>query len=99
VEVLAGHLRLADCLDRSHRQIVRGLEVVGRGGTLRVKCDVTADPALEIWAAPRRAELLERALGGVKITVEAAPVEEDAGAPPLADDAALALTPLPATEP
>jgi exopolyphosphatase/guanosine-5'-triphosphate,3'-diphosphate pyrophosphatase len=79
VEVLAGHLRLADSLDRSHRQIVRGLEVIGRGDTLRVKCDVTADPALEIWAAPRRAELLERTLG-VKIKVEAGPVDEGAPA-------------------
>jgi hypothetical protein len=52
---------------------VRGLEVSGRGGTLRVKCDVTADPALEIWAAPRRAQLLERVLG-VAIKVEAAEV-------------------------
>jgi hypothetical protein len=44
-----------------------------------VKCDVTADPALEIWAAPRRAELLERALG-VTIRVEAGPVDEGAPA-------------------
>src|SRR6185369_15922911 len=94
MEVLAGHLRLADSLDRSHRQIVRGLEVSGRGDTLRVKCDVTADPALEIWATPRRAELLERALG-VKIKVEAGEVAEDAAAVnPAAsatDDAAAAV--------
>ena len=87
-EVLAGHLRLADSLDRSHRQIVRSLEVSGRGDTLRVKCDVTADPALEIWAAPRRAELLERALR-VKIKVGAGEVAEDAAAAlATADDSA-----------
>ena len=40
---------------------------------------MTADPALEIWAAPRRAELLERALG-VTIKVEAGEVAEDAAA-------------------
>jgi exopolyphosphatase/guanosine-5'-triphosphate,3'-diphosphate pyrophosphatase len=79
VAILAGHLRLADSLDRSHRQIVRGLEVSGRGDTLRVKCDVTADPALEIWAVPRRAELLERTLG-VKIKVEAVEVAPDVSA-------------------
>jgi len=99
VEVLAGHLRLADSLDRSHRQIVRGLEVSGRGDTLRVKCDVTADPALEIWGAPRRAELLERALG-VKIRVGAGEVKEDTAMPailPATDDAAVAAEALGAT--
>ena len=92
VEMLSGHLRLADSLDRSHRQIVRGLEVAGRGDTLRVKCDVTADPALEIWAAPRRAELLERTLG-VRIRVEAGQVKEDAATPAVlaaTDDATVA---------
>jgi hypothetical protein len=59
---------------------------------------VTADPALEIWAAPRRAELLERVLG-VKIKVEAGPVQEDPAATTSTDDAALVLAPLPATEP
>ena len=99
VEVLAGHLRLADSLDRSHRQIVRGLEVSGRGDTLRVKCDVTADPALEIWGAPRRAELLERALG-VRIRVGAGEVKEDTAMPailPATDDAAVAAEALGAT--
>jgi exopolyphosphatase/guanosine-5'-triphosphate,3'-diphosphate pyrophosphatase len=72
VEVLAGCLRLADALDRSHRQIVRGVQVSSRGRALRVRLDVTADPALEVWGAPRRAELLERVLD-VSITVAAAP--------------------------
>jgi exopolyphosphatase/guanosine-5'-triphosphate,3'-diphosphate pyrophosphatase len=80
VEVLAGHLRLADALDRSHRQIVRGLQVGGRGRTLRVRCDVSADPALELWAVPRRAELLERVLG-MTIKVEAVVREEAVPAP------------------
>lgn len=63
VEVLAGHLRLADALDRSHRQIVHGLKVSGRGNALRVHCEVAGDPSLELWAVPRRAELLESTLG------------------------------------
>ncbi|HUG54616.1 MAG TPA: Ppx/GppA phosphatase family protein, partial [Vicinamibacteria bacterium] len=72
VEVLAGHLRLADALDRSHRQIVRGLRVSGRGRVLRVELDVTADPALELWAVPRRGALLEKVLG-VSVKVKTAP--------------------------
>ena len=40
---------------------------------------MTADRALEIWDAPRRAELQERAMG-VTIKVEAGEVAEDAGA-------------------
>jgi exopolyphosphatase/guanosine-5'-triphosphate,3'-diphosphate pyrophosphatase len=75
VEVLAGLLRLADALDRSHRQIVRGVEVGGRGRTLRIRCEVTADPALELWGVPRRAELLERVLD-VTVKVEAASAGE-----------------------
>ncbi len=75
VEVLAGYLRLGDALDRSHRQIVRALQVSARGSRLRVHLDVTADPALEVWGAPRRAELLERMLG-MTIHVEAGDAPE-----------------------
>jgi exopolyphosphatase/guanosine-5'-triphosphate,3'-diphosphate pyrophosphatase len=74
VETLAAHLRVADALDRSHRQIVRGLQASGRGRTLRIRLDVTADPSLEIWGVPRRAELLERLLE-VAVKVEAGPWE------------------------
>jgi len=80
VAVMAGHLRLADALDRSHRQIVRGLEVSARARRLRIRLDVTADPSLEVWAVPRRAELLERALD-VTIAVEAGEVPETAAVP------------------
>ena len=69
VEVLAGHLRLADALDRSHRQVIHGLQVSGRGNVLRVHCEVAGDPSLELWAVPRRAELLEATLG-VKVHVD-----------------------------
>ena len=71
MQVLAGVLRLADALDRSHRQIVRALAAAGRGRLLRLQCEVSADPALELWAIPRRAGLLEETLG-VTVKVEAA---------------------------
>ena len=57
---------------------MRGLAGERARRTLRVKCDVTGDPDLEIWGVPRRAELLERVLG-VTIKVEA--VEVDEGVP------------------
>ena len=62
VRVLAAHLRLADALDRSHRQVVKGLGVTLRGGSLRVRAWATGDASLEMWGAPRRAELLARIL-------------------------------------
>lgn len=92
IEVLAGHLRLADALDRSHRQIVAGLQVGGRGRALRLRLDVTADPALEVWAVPRRAELLEKTLG-VTVKVEAT-VVDDAAVP---SPPAVVATPPPLT--
>jgi len=50
---------------------VTGLRVKSRGRALRVRCDVTADPALELWGVPRRARLLEDTLG-LSVAVEAA---------------------------
>jgi exopolyphosphatase/guanosine-5'-triphosphate,3'-diphosphate pyrophosphatase len=79
VRVLAGCLRIADALDRSHRQVVRGLTLSARGDTLRVRCEVEGDCELEIWGVPRRCELLEGELG-LSIRVEApTPIGETAG--------------------
>jgi exopolyphosphatase / guanosine-5'-triphosphate,3'-diphosphate pyrophosphatase len=95
IQILAGHLRLADALDRSHRQIVRSLHVSARRDRLRLRLDVTADPSLEVWAVPRRAELLERVLG-VEIKVEAGEVPEDAAATDAGSTAAVATAGPPA---
>ena len=65
-------MRLADALDRSHRQVVRGLTVSERGDSLRVRCEANGDCGLELWGAERRKDLLERMLG-VRIRVEAQP--------------------------
>jgi exopolyphosphatase/guanosine-5'-triphosphate,3'-diphosphate pyrophosphatase len=76
VRVLAGLLRVADALDRSHRQVVRALTISARGDTLRVRCAVEGDCELEMWGVPRRCELLEAELG-LSIRVEApSPVGE-----------------------
>jgi exopolyphosphatase/guanosine-5'-triphosphate,3'-diphosphate pyrophosphatase len=60
--VLAGLLRLADALDRSHRRVVEAVAVSERADAVRLRCEVSGDAGLEQWSAPRRADLLERAL-------------------------------------
>jgi exopolyphosphatase/guanosine-5'-triphosphate,3'-diphosphate pyrophosphatase len=74
VRGLAGILRLADALDRSHRQVVRRLHVSARGGSLRVVCETDGDSELELWGAERRADLLAEELGAI-VRVEPAPIE------------------------
>jgi exopolyphosphatase/guanosine-5'-triphosphate,3'-diphosphate pyrophosphatase len=67
VRVLAGLLRLADALDRSHRAVVKSLSVHEDRRALRLRCEVEGDAGLEQWAAQRRlallAQSLERPLG------------------------------------
>jgi exopolyphosphatase/guanosine-5'-triphosphate,3'-diphosphate pyrophosphatase len=63
VKVLAAHLRLADALDRSHRQVVRKLTLNLRGEAMRVALEVDGDSELELWGAERRKALLEAVLG------------------------------------
>ena len=74
VRVLAGCLRVADVLDRSHRQVVRSLVVSEVSGRLRIRAEAEGDHELELWGAPRRTQLLEEALG-LAVRVEAAAVE------------------------
>ncbi len=72
VEVLSAHLRLADSLDRSHRQVVKGLTVKSRGDSLVVQAHVAGDTSLELWGMSRQAGLLSRVLGA-RVKVEVAP--------------------------
>jgi exopolyphosphatase/guanosine-5'-triphosphate,3'-diphosphate pyrophosphatase len=69
LRVLAGCLRVADALDRSHSQVVRGLAVSERSGLLRIRAQADGDCELELWGAPRRTQLLEEALG-IPVRVE-----------------------------
>jgi exopolyphosphatase/guanosine-5'-triphosphate,3'-diphosphate pyrophosphatase len=71
VEVLAGCLRVADALDRSHRQVVEGLEVRTRPGAVRVRARAEGDASLETWGIARRVGLLEEALDA-KVRVDVA---------------------------
>jgi exopolyphosphatase/guanosine-5'-triphosphate,3'-diphosphate pyrophosphatase len=73
VRVLAGLLRVADALDRSHRQTIRTLTVAERAGTLKIRGLASGDCELELWGVPRRTTLLEEALDlPVRIEVVAA---------------------------
>jgi exopolyphosphatase/guanosine-5'-triphosphate,3'-diphosphate pyrophosphatase len=67
VRVLAGLLRVADALDRSHHAVVKSLSVHEDRRALRLRCEVEGDAGLEQWAAQRRlallAQTLERPLG------------------------------------
>lgn len=72
VRVLAGILRVAIGLDRSHEGRVRAVRVVrkGRGLVLTAVAVEGADLGLELYAAAERRELLESALG-VPLALEA----------------------------
>jgi exopolyphosphatase/guanosine-5'-triphosphate,3'-diphosphate pyrophosphatase len=70
VLVLAGLLRFAEALDRSHRQRVRGVQRA-RGAGVRLRLRVVGDAQLELWGANRHVELLQGALG-VPMRVESA---------------------------
>jgi exopolyphosphatase/guanosine-5'-triphosphate,3'-diphosphate pyrophosphatase len=64
VRVLAGMLRVADALDRSHRQVIEDVSIAERAGVIRVSCHARADCELELWGVSRRQDVLARALGG-----------------------------------
>ena len=69
VRVLAGLLRIADALDRSHRQAVRALKVSERSRVLRIRGEARGDCELELWGVQRRTQLLEEELG-VQVRIE-----------------------------
>jgi exopolyphosphatase/guanosine-5'-triphosphate,3'-diphosphate pyrophosphatase len=66
VRWLAAILRLAEGLDRSHYQLIKAVRVVRRGERVSVLVTARREARLEIWAARRRTDLLERAMGGRK---------------------------------
>jgi exopolyphosphatase/guanosine-5'-triphosphate,3'-diphosphate pyrophosphatase len=70
VEVLAGILRIADGLDRTHTQRVEGIELArganaagGSGREVEFILRSPVEPEVDIWGATRKAGLLRRVLG------------------------------------
>ena len=72
VRVLGALLRLAEGLDRSHRQVVTRLAAAGNARDLTIRLHAADDAELELWAARRHAAPLA-ALFDVEITFEIAP--------------------------
>lgn len=63
VRLLAAMLRLAENLDRSHAQVVSGMELRDRGADFLLQLHTSGDAELEIWAAHRHAQPFEGLLG------------------------------------
>ena len=62
VRTLSAMLRLAEGLDRSHAQIVTALDVVPKGNEYVIRLKTAGDAELELWAANRHGEPLEKVL-------------------------------------
>lgn len=63
VKKLGGILRVADGLDRSHYQNVRGLNIIKDESNITINITTEADPQLEIWGAMRKNLLFEEVTG------------------------------------
>ena len=64
VPILAGILRIADTLDRTHRQLVSSIEctVEKKTLTMQIESEDEADLSFELWSVSRRKGLLGRSL-------------------------------------
>ncbi len=69
IKKLAGILRVADGLDRSHYQNVKGMEVFSREKEILIHIQTEGEPHLEIWGAQRKSELLKE-MTGKKVTIK-----------------------------
>lgn len=84
VSRLAAILRVADALDREHRQKVRGLTAAVRRGELWLSSKVDGDPALESWAIENKRALFKEVFGmPVRWEWEAAGASNGRGLPAL----------------
>jgi exopolyphosphatase/guanosine-5'-triphosphate,3'-diphosphate pyrophosphatase len=60
VRTLASILRVAESLDRSHSQVISGLELQDRGKDVLLQLQVQVDAELEMWAADRHLRPFEK---------------------------------------
>ena len=80
VRRLAGVLRVADGLDRTHAQLVTGLACRVSAGTARIEVQAAQNPKVELWDAQRKAGLFEKAFAAAArmewVKQRSAPVPE-----------------------
>lgn len=74
VRVLASILCVAESLDRSHAQLISGLELKDRGTVLELRLRSSDDVELETWAARRHLEPFEKMTGRHVLIAPAAAV-------------------------
>jgi exopolyphosphatase/guanosine-5'-triphosphate,3'-diphosphate pyrophosphatase len=75
VKALGAILRLAEGLDRSHAQVISGLDVFDRGDDHLIRLRSSGDAELEVWSAHRCAAPLEALVGRPVRFEVAAPFE------------------------
>jgi exopolyphosphatase / guanosine-5'-triphosphate,3'-diphosphate pyrophosphatase len=63
VKTLASILRVAESLDRSHAQLVSGLELRDRGADVLLQLHVQSDAELEVWATNQHLTPFEELMG------------------------------------
>ncbi|MGE0591974.1 MAG: Ppx/GppA phosphatase family protein [Vicinamibacterales bacterium] len=79
VRVLASILRMAESLDRSHAQLVSGLELEDDGRHVQVHLTCTGDAELELWATERHLQPFCRMVGRpVSLEMRRAPARQAA---------------------
>jgi exopolyphosphatase/guanosine-5'-triphosphate,3'-diphosphate pyrophosphatase len=77
VKALAGILRVADALDRSHARLVRAVRCTITKKTVALRIEADGDPELELWAARRKGDLYEALTGRkLRFAVEAVGEQE-----------------------
>jgi exopolyphosphatase/guanosine-5'-triphosphate,3'-diphosphate pyrophosphatase len=72
VRVLASILRVAESLERSHAQVISGIELQDRGADCLLRVHASDDAELEIWTAARSLTPFEKMLGK-PVRLEVAP--------------------------
>jgi exopolyphosphatase/guanosine-5'-triphosphate,3'-diphosphate pyrophosphatase len=60
VRNLAAILRVADGLDRTDARLIRSVRCVVTDKTIEMRLDADGDPELELWAARRKGDLMEK---------------------------------------
>lgn len=63
IATLAGILRIADALDRTHGRLVRQVRTARRRGVIHIQITARGDAELELWFAQRKSGLLAENLG------------------------------------